>query len=129
MSTGQLLFGNKQPFGYAFKGTRTLNVIGGILTDSVRAALVGDWADYVFADNYNLRPLPEVEQFIQSNKHLPGIPSADEVSKSGINLAEMNAKLLEKVEELTLYLLQQQKQLDQQQKQIDQLKKLLPDDK
>ena len=132
MQTGQVLMGSKQPSGYTFKGTRTLNVVGGILTDSIRLAPVGDWADYVFSDKYVLRPLPEVEQFIKVNQHLPGIPSGAEVGQKGINLAEINTKLLEKVEELTLYLLQQQKQLDeqkktaeQQQREIDELKKLL----
>jgi hypothetical protein len=132
MVTGQVLLGKKQPFGYTFKGTRTLNVIGGILTDSIWVAPSNTWSDYVFSDNYNLRPLSEVEQFIKANQHLPNIPSATEVSKNGFNMVEMNAKLLEKVEELTLYLLQQQKQLDQQQKinetqqqQIDELKKLV----
>ena len=123
MSTGQILLGEKQPTGYVFKGNRTLNVIGGMLIDSVRVTPLADWADYVFSNDYKLRPLKEVEEFINTNKHLPNIPSAAEVSKNGINLAEMNTKLLEKVEELTLYLLQQQKQLDEQKQQIEELKK------
>ena len=113
MSTGQVLLGNKQPFGYSFKGNRTLNVLGGILADSMRVALSGDWADNVFSDHYKLQPLHEVEQFIKTYKHLPNIPSATEVNQNGINLADMNAKLLEKVEELTLYILDQQKQIEE----------------
>jgi trimeric autotransporter adhesin len=139
MSTGRVLLGKKQPHSYSFAGNRTLYVIGGILTDSIRVAPTSSWSDYVFDVNYDLRPLPELEQFIKTNKRLPNIPSATEVEKNGINLFEMNAKLLEKVEELTLYILKQQKQIDaqqndsqlikkkfeEQQQQIDELKKLL----
>jgi hypothetical protein len=113
LATGQILLGNTQPAGYIFKGTRTLNVLGGVLSDSVRVAVSSGWADHVFADNYELQPLNEVENFIKINKHLPNIPSAKEVEKDGIELGTMNAKLLEKIEQLTLYMLQQQKQIDE----------------
>jgi len=87
----------------------------GILTEKVRVAIqnTGSWADYVFADNYELKPLHEVESFINENKHLPDVPSADEVVKDGIDVAAMNAKLLQKIEELTLYVIQQQKEIEQ----------------
>ncbi len=71
------------------------------------------WADYVFNSDHELMPLNELENFIKTNKHLPDIPSEREVKDSGINLAEMNAKLLQKVEELTLYIIEQQKQIDE----------------
>src|SRR5690606_6188776 len=103
-STGQILLGNPQPNGYAFIGTRTLNVIGGIITDSIRVALMNDWADYVFDDNYKLKPVKELENFVKKNKHLPNLPPANEVAEKGINVAEMNLKLLEKIEELHLYI-------------------------
>ena len=64
-------------------------------------------------------PTEELRDFIESNKHLPGIPSAAEVAENGIELASMNAKLLEKIEELTLYILQQQEQIDKQQEIMD----------
>jgi hypothetical protein len=118
MATGQILLGNAQPSGYTFKGTRTLNVLGGVLSDSVRVAVSSGWADYIFADKYELQPLSEAESFIKTNKHLPNMPSAKEVEKEGIELGTMNAKLLEKVEQLTLYILQQQKQLETQHQQI-----------
>ena len=73
----------------------------------------------MIADEYLLKPLEELGNFIESNKHLPGIPSAAEVAENGIELASMNAKLLEKIEELTLYILQQQEQLDKQQEKMD----------
>ena len=105
--------GKPIPAGYTFKGTRTLNVLGGIITDSVRVALSSAWADYVFADNYKLMPLEDLSRFIKTNKHLPNIPTAAEVEKNGIEIGEMNAKLLEKIEELHLYILQQQKQIEE----------------
>ena len=122
-STGQVLLGNPLPTGYTFKGTRTLNVLGGIIADSVRVALSATWADYVFKDDYKLLPLEELSRFIKTNKHLPNIPTAAEVEKNGIELGEMNAKLLEKIEELHLYILQQQKQMDEQNNSIEILKK------
>lgn len=95
-------------------GTYKLYVEGGILTEKVKVALKSgaNWADYVFADDYALRSLPEVESFVKENRHLPGIPSAAEVEKDGIDVAGMDAKLLEKIEELTLYLIDLQKQVD-----------------
>ena len=132
LATGQLVFGKQQPMSYTFKGTQTLNVLGGILADSVRVALSGNWADNVFNDDYLLKPLVELENFIKINKHLPNIPTAKEVASDGIELAKMNAKLLEKIEELTLYILQQQKQIDKQQSnndlmimQFNELKKMI----
>ncbi len=124
-ATHQLLLGVPNATGYVFKGSRTLNVMGGILTDSIRVALSNQWADYVFDENYKLKPLYELEQFIAVNKHLPNIPNAQEVKEKGINLAEINVKLLEKTEELTLYIIQQNKLLNEQQKQIDELKSLI----
>lgn len=131
-ATHQVLLGVPNATGYVFKGSRTLNVMGGILTDSVRVALSSEWADYVFDENYTLKPLNELEQFIIANKHLPNIPKAAEVKEKGINLAEINIKLLEKTEELTLYIIQQNKQIEQQNKrleeqqnQIDELRKMI----
>ena len=69
------------------------------------------WADYVFAEDYRLAPLAEVEEHIREKKHLPGIPSAAEVAEHGVSMGDMQARLLSKVEELTLHLIAQQKQL------------------
>ena len=80
------------------------------------------WADFVFADNYQLPSLKDVKNHIQANKHLPDIPSESEVLEKGIDLAEMQAKLLQKIEELTLYLIQQHEKTEQQQLIINQLK-------
>ena len=83
------------------------------------------WFDHVFAQDYKLRPLSEVEQFIQENKHLPEIPSEKEVKENGFNLGDMQGKLLMKIEELTLYLIEQQKQTIEQQQFIEELQKRL----
>ena len=71
------------------------------------------WSDFVFADDYILKPLSEVAQYIEANNHLPDVPSEAKVLKDGINLGEMDAILLQKIEELMLYTLQQQKELDE----------------
>jgi len=73
-------------------------------------------ADYVFKSTYNLMPLNEVEQYVKTNSHLPEIPSASEITKNGLNMGEMQNKLLQKVEELTLYLIEQQKRIEQLEK-------------
>ncbi len=70
-------------------------------------------ADFVFADDYILRPLDEVEAFVNSNNHLPEVPSAKEMEDNGVGVAQMNQLLLQKVEELTLYMIAQQKQIDE----------------
>lgn len=111
--TGQILLGKKDPVAYTFKGSRTLNVLGGILADSVRVSLSGQWADYVFDPAYPLLPLDQLEQYVQLNRHLPGLPSAYEVSNNGIELGTISNQLLEKIEELYLYIIRLQKTIDQ----------------
>jgi hypothetical protein len=76
------------------------------------------WADKVFEKDYALMPLSEVKNFIDKNKHLPNVPSASEVVENGIVINEMVSKLLEKVEELTLYTIQQQAEIDELKAQI-----------
>ncbi|MCL2435761.1 MAG: polymer-forming cytoskeletal protein [Lentimicrobiaceae bacterium] len=88
------------------------NIDGKIKTKAIEVTLE-DWPDFVFEDDYNLLPLKEVEQYIKQNGHLPEIPSAKEVEENGVNLGEMQSKLLMKIEELTLYILDLQKQIDE----------------
>ena len=78
-------------------------------------------ADYVFADNYQLMPLGEVQDYISANSHLPGVPSAAEVAENGLNMTQMQMSLLQKVEELHLYTLQQQALIDDLQEQVREL--------
>jgi len=75
-----------------------------------------NWPDYVFEPTYKLMPLSEVAQFIEKNKHLPGVPDQKEVLKKGVNVGETQAKLLEKIEELTLYVIEQNKTIVEQNK-------------
>lgn len=94
------------------------HVNGLILAKEVRVE-AGPWPDYVFKNDYKLPHLLEVEKFIQQNKHLPEVPSEEEVKEKGIKLGEMNAILLKKVEELTLYLIERVKVEKELQRQID----------
>lgn len=80
-------------------------------------------ADFVFAEDYNLRSLSEVQQFIQEHKHLPEIQSAEQMEKNGVSVNELQIKLLQKIEELTLYLIQQEQTIQDLQQQVEQLKR------
>lgn len=79
------------------------------------------WSDYVFDSSYQLQPLHQVEKFIQENRHLPEVPSAAEVKKEGVDLGDNQALLLKKIEELTLYIIQQNKKIDQLQSKVEKL--------
>ncbi|WP_421876487.1 hypothetical protein [Marinoscillum sp.] len=100
-----------------------LSVNGSIRSKEVKVE--ANWSDFVFEPDYDLLTLEEVEQHIQEKGHLPEIPNEADVTENGFNLGEMNAKLLQKVEELTLYLIEQNKQNQSQQARIEQLEKKL----
>lgn len=104
-----------------------LTVNGAIHTKEVRVDVQSPMTvpDYVFANDYKLRTLKEVEKYINQNSHLPEIPSAKEFEKNGIQLAEMNLVLLKKVEELTLYAIEQQKSTEKLMKIIEEQNKRL----
>lgn len=91
--------------------TTALKVNGTIAAKRIKVTQ-SQWPDYVFADNYELPSLYETARFIHEKKHLPGIPTAKEAETTGIDVGEMNRLLLEKVEELTLYIIDLQKRLD-----------------
>ncbi len=95
----------------------------GLLSEDYALAPQEDWADYVFTKTHVLKPLKEVDNFIKENGNLPNIPNAGQIAKEGYNLHEMNVKFLEKIEELTLYTIDQQKSLEQQQLAIVRLEK------
>lgn len=80
-------------------------------------------ADYVFDENYNLRSLSEVESYVKENKHLPGIPSAAEMSENGMSVSQMSNLLLEKVEELTLHMIELEKENKALKAEVESLKK------
>ncbi len=100
-----------------------LKLEGVLAADKIIVKSNGNTADFVFDDNYKLRDLSEVETYIKSNKHLPDVPSADEMDKEGVDLAEMNKLLLQKVEELTLYVVKQNTILQEQGKRLKKLEK------
>ncbi len=102
-----------------------LFVKGGILTEEVRVSLQSTWADYVFKNDYKLPSLQEVENHIKEKGHLINVPSAKEVAANGIELGEMAKIQQEKIEELTLYIIEQNKINEKQSKEIEELKILL----
>ncbi len=115
LNTGNILFNNTGgvmidttylPSGYS------LAVNGKVMVESLEVQLGSSWPDYVFSDDYQLRSLYDLEMFINANSHLPEVPSAKEVENGTLNVGEMNATLLKKVEELTLYIIQLQKEVD-----------------
>lgn len=97
--------GTSDTQGYA------LAVAGNVVAESVKISLQTNWPDFVFEKEYALPSLYEVERHIREKGHLSGLPSADEVEANGIDLGGMNALLLQKIEEMTLYLIQQDKRI------------------
>lgn len=89
-----------------------LAVDGGVLTTKVHIQEVGDWPDYVFREDYRPMPMDELSAYIGEHRHLPGVPSEAEVDADGYDVAAMQAVMLEKIEELTLYVLGQQREID-----------------
>lgn len=125
-ANGKIYIGSTASYPNA-TGNYKLFVEGGILTEKVKVALrsTANWADYVFEKDYDLMPLKNVEEFIAQNKHLPGIDSAEELAQNGLDVAEMQAKHMAKIEELTLYIIEQNKAIEKNNKDIDELKKLV----
>ena len=80
-------------------------------------------ADFVFDKDYNLRPLSEVNTYIQANRHLPEIPSAADMKKNGVSLDKLTIQLLQKVEEFTLYIIEQEKRIKEQDERIQELER------
>lgn len=97
--------------------TSKLDVDGKVRAEEIKVEVVNP-PDYVFADNYSLNGLSDVEQYIRNNKHLPDVPSAGEMLDEGIDLGEMNMRLLKKIEEITLYLIEEHKQNEVLQKKV-----------
>ncbi|NVM62183.1 hypothetical protein FHW88_000459 [Mucilaginibacter sp. SG538B] len=113
-------------------GNNKLAVGGGVIAEAVTVKLQANWPDYVFKKDYQLKPLQEVKNYIEQHQHLPEIPSEQEMIENGLNVGEMNKLLMKKVEELTLYLIEKDKETrelkeskENQQHQLDQLKQQL----
>ena len=83
-----------------------MSVAGKVIAEELRVQLQGAWPDYVFKENYQLLPLNELEEAIETNGHLPGIPAAAEIEANGLDVGDMQKRMVEKIEELTLYVIQ-----------------------
>lgn len=114
---GNMGIGTTDTQGYKFA------VKGDMIAEEIVVKLYANWPDYVFGEKYNLKSLEDVEEFINENNHLPNVPSEAQVKEDGINLGEMDAILLQKIEELTLYTINQQKLIEEQGRLIEELKK------
>lgn len=112
----------------AMPGNYRLYVDKGILAEKVKVAIktTGDWSDHVFNKSYPLMPLDKLQGYINEHHHLPNIPSAEEVVQKGIDLGEMNSKLLGKIEELTLYIIDLKKENEEIKKQVAEMLKINP---
>lgn len=104
------------------KQNNCLFVKKGILSEDYTIAPQSSWADYVFKEDYKLTDLDEVETFIDENKHLPDVPSASQVADDGYSQHEMNKVLLQKIEELTLYTIQQNKKIKELEAKVEEMK-------
>ena len=112
-ATGNVGIGTNNP-------TYKLSVLGNVRC--TEAVVETGWSDYVFDESYKLKSLDEVEKFIQQNKHLPNIPSAAEVEKNGLQLGDTQKRMMEKIEELTLYMIEANEQIKNSKKEIETLK-------
>jgi hypothetical protein len=109
---GNMAIGSEFASGYK------LSVNGKIICTEIRVNLVAEWPDYVFKPGYKLMPVRELGAFVDQNGHLPNIPPAAEIGKSGLEMGEMQRKMMEKIEELSLYIIQQQKEIDELKEQL-----------
>ncbi len=102
-----------------------LAVAGNMIAESIKVKVQSDWPDYVFVPSYKMTSLSDVEQFINTHHRLPEIPSAGEVENNGVNLGDMSTALLKKIEELTMHLIQKDKEIQAAQLKIQQQEKRL----
>ena len=122
-NTGNVSIGTNKFYDSNTSTEYKLSVAGNARFESIEVSLESTWPDYVFDKEYDLAPIDEVEAFIQENKHLPNVPSETEVAENGINVAEMNAVLLRKIEEQTLYIIDLNKKYESLQNELKTLKK------
>jgi hypothetical protein len=103
-----------------------LSVRGNIIAEVMTVQAYASWPDYVFGKDYKLMPLDQLEQSIRKNNHLPNVPAAADIEKNGINLGDMNTRLMEKVEELTLYIIDLNKKNNALAEKVENLEKQIP---
>jgi hypothetical protein len=117
-STGNVGIGSITTWDPAYK----LSVKGAIRCQKVLVDI--NWADYVFNKDYKLMSIPELEKFVVENKHLPNIPAGSELEKNGLDVGTVQAKQMEKIEELTLYIIEMNKKMQEQNQRIIELEKV-----
>jgi len=120
-----IVFDNGTNVGIGTANPQSLLAVAGTITAEKLKVTQSDWSDYVFDSTYSLPRLTEVEKYIQQNKHLPDVPSAKEVEQNGIDIGNNQSALLKKIEELTLYSIQQNKQLQDQAQKLKELEEKL----
>ncbi len=111
-SSTMAVMGGNVGIGTVDPGSYKLAVAGKMIAEEVDIELQSSWPDYVFQPDYELKTLEQLEQYINTHGHLPDVPTAKQVEENGISLGEMNVLLLKKIEELTLYVIQQQKEIE-----------------
>jgi hypothetical protein len=109
--SGSVAIGNPGAADKPFPTSYKLAVDGKVIAEEVTVQLSQEWPDYVFDEKYDRATLHQLENFIKKNQRLPEMPSANEVNKNGVNVGDMQAKLLQKIEELTLYMIDQNKEV------------------
>jgi len=114
--TGNVAIGDTYATGYK------LSVSGKVICTEIRVNQVSTWPDYVFKKDYYLMPVEHLEEFVQANGHLPNVPPASQIEKSGMDVGEMQSLMMEKIEELSLYIIQQQKEIKELKAQLSELK-------
>jgi hypothetical protein len=112
-TSGNVAIGSTFATGYK------LSVGGKVICTELRVNLVANWPDYVFKPDYLLLPVEELGEFINANGHLPNIPPASEIEKSGMDVGEMQRLMMEKIEELSLYIVKQQQQIKELQDKVN----------
>jgi hypothetical protein len=131
LSNGQTFVGTSQyrigalegPLSYPWPWEAMLWVNGNIVAEEVRVSLYQDWPDYVFSNDYELMSLSQLQAYIDTHSHLPNIPSAAELETQGrLDVGEMTVKQMEKIEELTLYLLDMNERLEKLEAENQELK-------
>ena len=110
------------PYSINQSNVYKLYVVGGIRTEKVKVDFKSNWPDYVFSKEYKLKSIGEVSKYIKEHNQLPNMPSAQQVKDDGIDLGQMQSKLLQKIEELTLYVIEQNDRIHQLEFKISKLK-------
>ena len=128
LSGGAVVIGDYNALGTvgnAWESKYKLAVGGAIYAEELKIQLTESWADYVFDPNYNLKSLKEVKEFISQKGHLPGIPSAKKIESEGLSVSHIQVLQMEKIEELTLHLIQVNQEKDDLEKRLEKIEALL----